>query len=336
MSMKPWILFGTIILCSCARPPEKINGISFVASREKVEQRHIDPLLGVHANYASIMPLGFMAAPDSPRLVFDTDRQWYGETRQGAEQYIRMLHESGVKVMLKPQIWISKGAFTGNMAMDSEEDWEQLEDSYARFILLYASLAGETQVELFCIGTELARFVEHRPAFWQELIKKVRALYPGKLTYAANWDEYAKTPFWEELDYIGVNAYFPLSEDRHPSPESLALGWQKWKPKLMELSRDRDRPIVFTEFGYRSMDHTGHRPWLVDRQGQQVNLQGQADAMQAIFDAFWGEDWFAGGFVWKWFIHHERAGGAEDNRFTPQRKPAQSVIREQFAKFARP
>ena len=336
MSMKPWILVWSLLLSACTPPPEKINGLSFVASREKVQQRHIDPLLGVQANYASIMPLGFMAGPDSPQLVFDTDRQWFGETREGAKQYIGMLQKNGVKVMLKPQLWISKGAFTGNMAMGSEEDWEQLEKSYAEFILLFAALAGETQVELFCIGTELARFVEQRPAFWQELIGKVRQLYPGKLTYAANWDEYAKIPFWEELDYIGVNAYFPLSEERDPHPESLVQGWQKWKPKLMELSKDRDRPILFTEFGYRSMDHTGRRPWSVDRVDRQVNLQGQADAMQAIFDEFWEEDWFAGGFVWKWFIHHQRAGGTQDNRFTPQRKPAQEVIRKQFGKFVEP
>lgn len=334
--MKPCILLAVFLLCGCIPPPEKINGLSFVASREKLQQGHIDPVLGVQANYAAIMPFGFLRGLDSPRLVYDTDRQWYGETREGAGQYIDLLHQNGVKVMLKPQLWLSNGAFTGTLNMDREEDWEQLERSYAGFIMHFADLAAESQVEIFCIGTELATFVEHRPEFWQELISKVRAIYPGKLTYAANWDEYAKFPFWEALDYIGVNAYFPLDGDRQPSPESLVRAWQKWKPGLRKLSRDRDRPMVFTEFGYRSMDHTAKSPWSVERGGRPVNLQGQANALQAVFDVFWEEDWFAGGFVWKWFPHHEKVGGARDNRFTPQGKPAQKVIRDAFSKFRSP
>jgi len=331
--MRNWIFVLALVLGACGDPPEKINGLSFVASREKAEQRHVEPLLEVHANYAAVMPLGFMGQRDAPELVFDTERQWFGETREGAKQYIETLQASGVKVMLKPQIWISRGVFTGTMAMNNEADWAALEHSYTDFILRYAQLAAQTGVDLFCIGTELGRFVQQRPGYWQGLIAAVRKVYPGKITYAANWDEFPKTPFWDDLDYIGVNAYFPLCGNQLPSPESLAQGWQQWKPKLRALAQERDRPILFTEFGYRSVDYTGRRPWFVDRVEEQVNLEGQAIAMQAIFDQFWEEDWFAGGFVWKWFIHHQRAGGPQDNRFTPQGKPAQWVIRDQFGKF---
>lgn len=332
--MKKLAFIWCLILLSCdGHKLEKINGVSFVASREEVAQPHVDPVLDIHANYAAIMPFGFMQDPNSPSLIFDTDRQWFGETREGAKQYIEMLHKNGVKVMLKPQIWIRRGEFTGNMAMQTEADWKILEDAYAEFILLYAGLAEETQSDIFCIGTELATFVKNRPEFWNDLINKVRKVYHGKLTYAANWDEYAKTPFWDGLDYIGVNAYFPLCQRQTPTLETLRTGWQPWKTKMMALSEQLDRPIVFTEFGYRSMDYTGKKPWLVDRNEEKVNLQAQADAMQVIFDEFWGEEWFAGGFVWKWFIHHDRAGGLADNRFTPQNKPAESVIRQRYAQI---
>lgn len=333
-NMKKLVLICGLVLLSCTgHQPEKINGVSFVASREEVVQAHVDPVLDIHANFAAIMPFGFMQDPHTPNLIFDTDRQWFGETRKGAKQYIEMLHKNGVKVMLKPQIWIWKGEFTGNMAMQSEADWKTLEDSYARFIMHYAGLAEETHADIYCIGTELATFVKNRPAFWSELVGKVREVYKGKLTYAANWDEYANTPFWGELDYIGVNAYFPLCERRNPTTETLRKGWQPWKTKMMALAEQMDRPILFTEFGYRSMDYTGKKPWLVDRNEEKVNLQAQADATQVLFDEFWDEDWFAGGFVWKWFTHHDRAGGLADNRFTPQNKPAESVIRQRYAPF---
>lgn len=324
-------LWGLVLMSCGGQNLEKINGISFVGSREEVTQVHVDPVLKIHANYAAVMPFGFMRNPEHPELTFNTDHQWYGETARGARQYIDVLHKNGVEVMLKPQIWIWRGAFTGDMIMPTDDDWSTFEKSYEDFILTYAKLAEETQCSVYCIGTELDEFIKHRPEFWNDLIGKVRQVYHGKVTYAANWDEYGRTPFWDQLDYVGVNAYFPLCEKQNPTVETLTAGWQPWKAKLKQLSETLDKPILFTEFGYRSMDFTGKKPWLVDRIQENVNLQAQADATQVIFDEFWGEDWFAGGFVWKWFIHHDRAGGYADNRFTPQNKPAESVIREHYA-----
>lgn len=324
---------GLFFLCllqfSCnSQQTEKINGVSFVGSREKVVQKHVNPVLKVKANYAAVMPFGFARDLNSPDIIFDTERQWYGETKNGAKQYIQLLQKNGVKIMLKPQIWIWRGEFTGDMTMKTEQDWKTLEESYRKFALTYAKLAQETKADIYCIGTELEEFVKNRPQFWMRLIDEIKKVYTGKLTYAANWDEYTRSPFWGKLDFIGVDGYFPLSEKRHPSMEDLKLGWQRWKSTLEDLSEKHSKPILFTEFGYRSMDYTAKKPWLVDQNEMDVNLDGQAKATQAVFDELWNENWFAGGFVWKWFIHHDVSGGSEDNRFTPQNKPAEIVIRD--------
>lgn len=310
-----------------------MNGVSFVASRQEVTKEHINTVVTVNASHAAIMPFGFIRDLSSPKIIFDTDRQWFGETRKGAKQYIQLLHDSSIKVMLKPQIWISRGEFTGGIKMASEEDWKILEDSYDKFMLNYAELAQETKVDLLCIGTELEQFVKNRPTYWTNLIKKIRSIYKGKLTYAANWDEYPRTHFWKDIDYIGIDAYFPLSEEKTPSIEQLKTGWQKWKSAILDLSQKVEKPVIFTEFGYRSMDFTAKKPWLVDRNEEQVNLEGQARATQALFEEFWPEEWFAGGYVWKWFINHKKSGGFDDNRFTPQNKPAEEIIRTHFKMY---
>lgn len=329
---------GFLLLCllqfSCAsQVVKKINGVSFVASRDEATQTDINEVLSVHANHAAVMPFGFIRNISSPEITHNTDRQWFGETKNGAKQYIEMLHKNGVQVMVKPQIWIWKGEFTGTLTMNSEKDWKILEKSYDDFILTYAELAQETHAELLCIGTELEQFVKHRPAYWKTLIQKIRKVYNGKLTYAANWDEYSRTTFWEDLDYIGIDAYFPLSEEKTPTVEQLREGWQRWKTTISDVSKAMNKPVIFTEFGYRSMDFTAKKPWLVDRNDEKVNLEGQVNAKKAIFSEFWTEDWFAGGYVWKWFIHHEKSGGVEDNRFTPQNKPAQGVITEFYKMY---
>lgn len=328
------LLFLCLLQFSCnSQIAEKINGISFVASRDKVTQAHINPVLNVKANYAAVMPFGFIRNLTASNVVFNTDRQWFGETRSGAKQYSELLHKNGIKVMIKPQIWVWKGEFTGDIQMETEESWQELEKTYEDFILTYAELAQEVNAEIYCIGTELEEFVKNRPEFWIKLIAKVKTVYTGKLTYAANWDEYTRTSFWAELDYIGVDAYFPISDAKNPTKTQMSEGWQKWKIQLKNISKKEGKPILFTEFGYRSMDYTGKKPWLVDRGEMEVNLTAQADATQVVFDEFWKEGWFAGGFIWKWFIHYEKSGGIDDNRFTPQNKPAEDVIRNNYGDY---
>ncbi len=329
-----FILMLCLALQGCSNQViRKINGVSFVASREAALQEHVNAIMDINATYAAVMPFGFIRDTLSPEIIFDTDRQWFGETREGARQYIQLLQKNKLKVMLKPQLWIWRGKYTGALKMPTEADWKLLEASYERFILSYAGLAQETGVPLFCVGTELEQFVAARPAYWKQLIAKIREVYKGQLTYAANWDEYRDTPFWEELDYIGVDAYFPLSEERTPAVETLVEAWEPWKDQMAQLSKTLRRQVIFTEFGYRSVDFTARKPWLADRDDVEVNLDAQTNAKKAIFEVFWKEDWFAGGFVWKWFIDHARAGGEADSRFTPQNKPAQQVLKSYYSSY---
>lgn len=308
--------------------PYKINGVSFVASRIPVDTTHTRPLVNINANATAIMPFGFIKDLTEPEIIYDTERQWFGETKAGAKQYIETLRKDHISIMVKPQLWVWKGEFTGLIKMESEADWKRLESSYSNFILHYAELAEEVNAEVFCIGTELEEFIKNRPDYWKQLIKEIKTVYKGKLTYAANWDEFWDTPFWSELDYIGIDAYFPVSDQATPSVEDCLKGWEKHKQGLKTFSETLDRPILFTEFGYRSVDYTAKEPWRYDRSMTSVNLEAQDNATKALFMAVWDEDWFAGGYLWKWFIDHDNVGGVEDNQFTPQNKPVEQTIKQ--------
>ena len=331
--MKPFkllILISILSLQSCKTQSSKINGVSFVASRDAVNESHINPVVKVNANYAAIMPFGFIKNLEHPEIIHNTDRQWFGETKAGAEQYIDELRKKKIKIMIKPQIWVWRGEFTGFIEMKNEADWKILEDSYSKFILEYAELANTVKAELFCIGTELEKFIENRPEYWFALIKKIRTKYKGELTYAANWDEFKRTPFWTDLDYIGVDAYFPVSDSKTPTVEESLEGWKTHKQVIYKMFQKHDKPVLFTEYGYRSVDYSGKTPWISDRSMNQVNLEAQTNTTQALFETFWEEDWFAGGFIWKWFHKHDKVGGKENFMFTPQNKPAEALLRKQY------
>ncbi len=310
----------------------KINGVSFVASPDSLLHKHIEPLKNIHANYVAIMPFGFIKSLDHPEVVYNQDRQWFGETKTGVSQYVNLLHENNMKVMLKPQIWIWRGEYTGLLEMASETDWIQLEDSYKNFILDYAKLAEKDGIEIFCIGTELETFIEHRPEYWRKLISEIRLVYTGKLTYAANWDEYKRVPFWDLLDLIGIDAYFSISESMTPTLEESKEGWPHWKTELKAISDKENKKILFAEYGYRSVDFSGKEPWKSDRDMNMVNLEAQLNLLEGLYQSVWDEDWFAGGFLWKWFLSHEKVGGFEDSQFTPQNKPAEAIVEKYYSK----
>jgi hypothetical protein len=320
----------SFLCCSHNKQAKKINGLSFVASRDAISKQHINPVLKTQSNYVALMPYGFIKDLSVPTITHNTDRQWFGETKNGLLQYAKRFQKEKIQIMVKPHIWVWRGTFTGAIKMNSEEDWKILEASYSQFILTYARAAEELNAAIFCIGTELEEFVANRPAYWQKLIQEIREVYKGKLTYAANWDEFKRVVFWKDLDFIGIDAYFPVSAKKSPTIAEYELGWKGHKAAILKVQKQFKKPIIFTEFGYRSLDFNGKKPWDTARVDGAVNLEAQANALQAIHNQFWKEDWFAGGFIWKWFHNHDKVGGEKNNRFTPQNKPAEELIRKLY------
>jgi hypothetical protein len=308
----------------------KINGASFVASRNPIDISHLQPVTKTHSNWVCFMPfaLGFW---DSTGLRFNEEHQWHGETHVGIAESVTLAEHLNLQVMVKPQIWFRGGYYTGHFELHSEEDWKEFESHYSRYILDFAALSDSLNIPLFCIGTELSAFIENRPEYWSGLIAEVRKVYSGKLVYAANWDNYRNIPFWKDLDYIGIDAYFPLSNERTPSIDSCLAAWKPIKEEIKRVHEKNQKPVLFTEYGYCSIDYAAKESWNPDNSGS-VNLQAQVNAYEALYQTFWNEEWVAGGFFWKWFHNDSNAGGPSHKRFTPQNKPALSTISKYYKK----
>lgn len=328
------ILMASLLLLSCQAeiPVRKINGISLVASRDSLLPEQVTPLVELNANSVALMPYAFLRVNQKPELIYNIDRQWFGEREEGIEHSVLLLKKQNLRLMMKPHIWLKNGDFTGDLSFSSEADWKSFENSYRDYILLYARIAEKYHFELLCIGTELFNFVDQRPEFWKNLIAKLRKTYKGKLVYAENWDKVDKVDIWKDLDYIGADAYFPISEHGSPTEKQIRVGWQEHKDMLENLAEKYDKPVLFTEYGYRSVDFALKEPWNSGRNISQYNHNLQARGLKILYEEIWGENWFAGGFLWKWH-QHENSGGLDNNRFTPQNKPAENTVREYYKKF---
>ena len=308
---------------------ERLNGVCLVAPSEPLTSQDMLPLQEIGANWVAVVPYAFSYGAGDPRINYNHERQWWGERKEGVVMTIRYAQEAGLKVMLKPHVWVRGQGWPGDFTLDSEAQWQQWENEYRNYLRTITQIADSMHVDLLCIGTEYRHAVVERPAFWRKLIREIRQQYTGKLTYAANWDNFENVTFWDDLDYIGIDAYWPLCELQTPTLATLATGWRQPFQQITRVQQKYDKPVLFTEYGYESRDYATRGHWQQDN-AKGVNLEGQQNAYQALYDTFWDQPWFAGGFLWKWFPNHVEAGGNEHDGYTPQNKPALAVIRKNY------
>ncbi len=220
---------------------------------------------------------------------------------------IPRISNNGIQnIMLKPLTSfgsvkenVSDSGFWGDFYVDTEEEWQEVERAYAEFFYEFAKLSEEfPEVKLLAIGNELKEFSKRCPQFFKGLIAKIRADFPNlKLTYAANWDEYQSVSFWEDLDYIGVNPYFQLLNKKKPNIDEIKQAFAPIKSNLNNLSCTYSKPILFTEYGFRSVEYGLWESWLKEFYfDKAVNFEIQNNAYEAFYETFWNEDWVAGGF----------------------------------------
>ncbi len=146
--------------------------------------------------------------------------------------------------------------------------------------------------------------------------------YHGALTFAAtvgtaatndgilDTPEYSTITWWDALDIIGIDAYFPLTKSADLSAAQLKDVWEGKDPSanvinkagyVAAIKKVHDRyvnlPVLFTAAGYESTTGANGRP------GTQPNVNGvpdpgeQVSDMQALLATFTSKPWWLG-VVW--------------------------------------
>jgi hypothetical protein len=323
------LLLGTT-MAGFGSGPEKHQGVCWVAGRERIAASEMDKLVQLRVNWISQTPFGWQTDAGKPEIKFkfSCERMWWGESDSGLIETARLAHQRGIKTVLKPHLWAK--SWPGDIAMKTQQDWTTWFNAYENFILHYAALAEQSRMDMFCIGTELTQTTSHESS-WRNLIRKIRMVYHGPLTYAANFhEEFDRITFWDQLDYIGVQAYFPLTSKAGAPEKELLSGWRAPLAALDRIHTVYGKPILFTEIGYRNTSDAAIDPWRWPNEDdqRQVDNSMQADCYRAFFKAVWHQPWFAGAHFWKWYP----GGSRHAVDFSPQNKPAESVLQDYFVK----
>src|SRR5262249_7520961 len=198
-------------------------------------------------------------------------------------------HARGLHVFLVPHLWVETGGWRALIDPGSPAGWARWAEAYRAFLLTWADVAREGQAEMLSIGVELRSWVTTpRAASMLRIIEDVRRVYPGLLTYSANWDDVEDTLVFGALDLIGINAFYPLADHDGASPDELAAGGRRVAAKIEAFARKMERPVVLTEIGYTTRADPAVRPWEWpdDMLGVRADERAQAEAYRALIAPF--------------------------------------------------
>jgi hypothetical protein len=202
--------------------------------------------------------------------------------------------------------------------------------SYGAMIVSYARMAQQEGVESLGVGSEL-NSMEPNVDGWRNLIAQVRQVYRGEITYSVNWATSAasfRTGFWSQLDFLSVDAYFPL--DRTPERATvaqMAADWQRWYDLLKKVDQPFGKPIVFTEVGVAPKTGAHRKPWNREA-GTQLDMEEQrayyeatcATAATVLRGLYW---WAAGPAL---------PGALTPDDYNPLGRPAETAMQSCYAK----
>jgi hypothetical protein len=340
----PWVIcfcFLLVGICQSCQPADsqpvspvlKHKGVCWVGGRDIVTEVEIKALVDCNVTWISQTPFGWQRDANSPTIYTNhsSEKIWWGESDNGISATTSLALKAGIKTMLKPHLWVRNG-WPGDILMKSDTSWQHWFENYETFIIHYATLAEANKIEIFCIGTELQNTTK-REVEWRALISKIRKVYSGKLIYAANFhEEYEHIKFWDALDYIGVQAYFSLANKQEVTLLELV---NKWKAPLASIERVHkkfNKPVMFTEIGYRNDKQAAIEPWTWPSEMREVSVSEETQALcyQAFFQSAWNKPWLAGAYFWKWYPKGPRRSSGSD--FTPQGKQAEKILKENYRK----
>lgn len=207
-----------------------------------------------------------------------------------------------------------------------QEAWARFFEGYQAFIVDQAKFAESVGAPMFAVGLEYEATMDHE-AEWRRIIAAVRAVYRGQLVYAANWNGLDRVRFWDAVDLIGVQGYFPLAKGSNPSDAELRAAWDRPLLYLAELSQAYQKPVLFNELGYARSKQAAVRPWEPANDDSSEAIELRRRLLAIGLERVQAAPFVRGVFLWKWI-----PGRAFFDRDFSMRDPEAQAVLQRYWK----
>ncbi len=293
----------------------------------------LDHLARMGTTWISVTPFGRIWSLGSTEIYMDFEAP-YEENRAAVREVIAQAHARGIRVLVVPHLWVwNETGWRGEIEPGSPEGWRDYQESYRAFVLAWARDAAEAGADAMSIGVECTSWSGRFAPYWRALIAEIRAVFPGLLTYSANWDEAENVIFWDQLDLIGVQAFYPLAGHPGATYEEYLAGARAAREPLARLSETLSMPVLFVEIGYTTRRDAAVEPWLWPDGMSDVaySEEEQARATEALVSTFATEDWFAGFLVWRYYANLDDVSQEAIWGFSPHGKATEPMLADVFS-----
>ena len=262
----------------------------------------LDALVRLGVNTISVTPFGRVWSLESTEILMDFEAP-YSDNRAAIGRMVEQAHARGLRVLLIPHLWVETGGWRGEMNPKGRGAWKAYQKSYREFVLAWAHDAARMGVDAMSIGVECSSWSGRFGDYWSGLIADVRQVFPGPLTYSANWDEVDNVVFWDQLDWIGVNAFYPLARKGHDDYADYVKGAERAIASLERSAQRVRKPVVLVEIGYTTRSHAAIDPWTWPEHLGTVVIDEweQARALSALMGAATRSPHIGGMFLWRYY-----------------------------------
>ncbi|HKF75075.1 MAG TPA: hypothetical protein VKF59_02965 [Candidatus Dormibacteraeota bacterium] len=240
---------------------------------------------------------------------------------------IRQARARGFSVMLRPILDESVLApdWRGDIQPRSPAAWFA---SYDPLILSYARLAQREGIDSLSVGTELTS-METYVSSWTGLIAQTRQVFSGQITYTFNFGATFQTALWAAVDFVSIDAYFPLDETPAAATAAqMAVDWQRWLAVVQGTNGPYHKSVVFTEVGLVPKTGAHLTPWN-GAIGRPFDLNEQRSYYEATCSAVAPA---VNGMYW-WSTGPTLPGALGPSDFNPLGRPAENVVRTCYAEI---
>lgn len=303
------------------------KGYGSIASLEAMKQAK-----KINVRWIAVVPFLYQPNPTKGEINFMSDLDPGCVTEKNLRTTIIEAHELGLKVMLKPHLWVGSIGLRSSINLITTKEISEWFSNYQKLILTYAKIAQEEKVEMLSIGVELGELTTtSNNSKWRSLIRKIRSIYNGRLIYSANWDkEFEQIQFWDLLDFMGLDYYFPLKVNDNTPDSEVVNKINIVSRYIEEIQKKWNKSLIFTEIGFRSAENSAYSPWKPQNELVKPDMKVQEICYKAIFEVYWNKPWLWGMYWWKWTSDPDD-GGIHNNKFTPKHKPAELILSQWYS-----
>lgn len=260
---------------------------------------------------------------------YSTEIEWKGSHMPNLEELAELISyakSKSLKVIVKPMLNIKDGYWRAYIRFFDEDvpcepKWGEWFKNYYDYQLYYAGFCEKNKVDMIIIGCELVG-TDHREAEWRELVKKLRTVYSGKLTY--NCDKYQEhnVKWWDCLDYISSSGYYPKGTI------------EKELERIERVVKEYNKPFFFAECGCPSTLGASENPndWKVVANGISSEDE-QYEYYKEFLEKTYAKKFVKGFCFWDWPVKSPKTEEEKYiGNYSIKFKKAESLIQDYFAR----